>query len=189
MPEFPFFFPMFPFDPIKPIPPKEPAPPVKPLEPTNPFEIKPINFDNISNVKPGDNENIQITASSSNSKYSNVDGVEKKSGKAHTMSNVNGNIRQEIVEFDNNPDHQDVGKPSEDKNPIGEQKLGESKLSKVTRLGKFSKLNRGNTNDIKHDAKPTDELKTKEVQTKSDDRQPDHTVEHQPDGRDDNNKN
>lgn len=148
MPEFP---PMQPIPPIKPIPPMEPILFVKPLAP--------INFDKIKKAKPGENENIQIMASSSHSQYSDVDGVQNSSGGSNTMVNINGNVRQEIVDYNNKP----VGEE-----PRGGNKRPEdSKVPKGTKLGKHSKSSKAaKPNDTNLHVKPTENLNTNVVQNK-----------------------
>ncbi|XP_026320058.1 uncharacterized protein LOC113230368 isoform X2 [Hyposmocoma kahamanoa] len=161
MPEFPSFFPAIqPIPPTKPTPPTEPVLPVKPI---NTLEVKPINFEKIKNAKPGANENIQIVTSSSHSQYSDVDGVQKSRGGAHSMVNINGNVRQETVEFNNIPEG---GKPRGDKNPSGDQRP--EKLTKGIKLVKHSKSSKSATaNDINPDIKPKQDFNTNVVQNKN----------------------
>lgn len=157
MPQFPLFFPPIrPIPPMKPIPPMEPIYPVKPLEPINPLEIKPINFDDIRKAKPGDNENMQINASSSHSQYSDVDGVQNSSGGSNTMVNINGDVRQEMVEFGTNPGG---GIPGGDKNPSGVQRPDEPNISMDSEFGKQSKPSyASNPNNTKLDVNPKENL-------------------------------
>lgn len=159
----------------------------KPLEPKN-LEIKPIDFDKIKEVKPGKNENIKIIATSSSSQHSNVDGVENSSGSSHTMVNVNGDVKQETVQFGKNTTEEE--KPKEEKKPSNDQKPQEPKTTKEPKLGKFSKLRKlTKANDIKSDDKPKEERKPKEVQTESDDKKSGDTVDDKPDENKDNHEN